>query len=153
MFRTRERKKEKILVHQSERIFVKDVHLIFFFNPLITFPLTIRLTHTEREKSSFPKDESVTPASHTSTPPPPAPRDKAAATHHVEVLVLVEVVHLEEVLALEAVAFAALEEHLQVLPLERREKATVRGLANSGSSLLYSFHLRRTPSRTAKESG
>lgn len=47
---------------------------------------------------------------------------KTKQPYHVQILVLVQIVDLEEVLGFEAVALAALQEHLHILPLCARAK-------------------------------
>ncbi len=48
--------------------------------------------------------------------------------YHVEILVLVQIVDLKQVLRLEAVILAALEEQLDIFPLSKTEKETKVGI-------------------------
>ena len=41
-----------------------------------------------------------------------------ATTHHIQVLMLIQIVDLEKILRLESVRLATLQKHLQVLPLQ-----------------------------------
>jgi len=69
--------------------------------------------------------------------------------YHVEILVLVQIVDLEQILRFQSVRFAAFEEHFQILPLTKKNNRIIIQLA-AIVPLLESTHVQFKPSANEK---